>query len=379
MAIQKSKLKSLVIFRAGRHVDSSGVTRSFSEADVAATVAAYDPASHEAPIVIGHPRTDAPAWGWIGQLTATADGGLVAQPRQVDPMFAELVAAGRYKKVSASFYLPDAPSNPKSGAYYLRHVGFLGAQPPAIKGLGDAAFKEDEEGVISMEFGELNSRGVGRIFRSMREWIIEKFGPEDADRAVPGWIVEAVENDAVQPDDNAPLPTYQEIEDMPDDQATAARVAELQKHEDALRIREAAFTEREKSLQAAESAECARRCADFAETLVKDGKILPRQKESIATLLVGMEGQASMEFAEGGKAVQAKPAQKMREFLSDLQARVDFQERTAADGETPTSASFSAPDGYSIDPDGLKAHRKILAYATANSIDYVTAAMAVGG
>ena len=43
-------------------------------------------------------------------------------PRQVDPAFAEAVAAGRYKKVSASFYQPNSPHNPVPGVYYLRHV-----------------------------------------------------------------------------------------------------------------------------------------------------------------------------------------------------------------------------------------------------------------
>ncbi|WP_217994839.1 hypothetical protein [Methylogaea oryzae] len=70
-----------------------------------ATARAYDPATHEAPIVVGHPAMDAPAYGWVSAV-AYADGALSATPDQVDPAFAELVAAGRYKKISASFYAP---------------------------------------------------------------------------------------------------------------------------------------------------------------------------------------------------------------------------------------------------------------------------------
>ncbi|MGL9719744.1 hypothetical protein [Symbiopectobacterium sp.] len=109
------------------------------------------PALHEAPIVTGHPTTDAPAYGWIKQLSAQGRD-LLAEPQQVDPAFSELVTVGRYKKISASFYLPHAPNNPAPGALYLRHVGFLGAQPPAVKGLRAVSFADTEDGVV--EFTE---------------------------------------------------------------------------------------------------------------------------------------------------------------------------------------------------------------------------------
>ena len=143
--------KPLHIFKPGRQTAMSGVTLEFSESDLEASARAYDPAKHEAPIVVGHPKHDAPAYGWVKSLAAGADG-LNAEPHQVDANFAELVAAGRYKKISASFYLPDAPNNPVPGVYYLRHVGFLGAQPPAVKGLKQAEFADAEDGIV--EFGD---------------------------------------------------------------------------------------------------------------------------------------------------------------------------------------------------------------------------------
>ena len=73
-------------------------------------------------------------------------GDLLAEPDQLDPQFAELVGNGRFKKVSASFYLPDSPNNPKPGTLYLRHVGFLLAQPPSHWGQL-TLFGEKEEGV----------------------------------------------------------------------------------------------------------------------------------------------------------------------------------------------------------------------------------------
>lgn len=124
--------KLIHIFKPGRHVAMSGAALNFTESDLQASAAAYDPAIHEAPLVIGHPKVDAPAYGWVKSLAAGGDG-LNIEPHQVNPDFAEMFASGAFKKVSASFYAPDSPCNPVPGVYYLRHVGF-GAQPPAVKG-----------------------------------------------------------------------------------------------------------------------------------------------------------------------------------------------------------------------------------------------------
>ena len=183
----------ITIFRAGRHTAMSGASLDFSAADLEATVSGYDPALHEAPLVIGHPRDNAPAYGWIGSLTL-AGRELLATPRQVNPEFAEAVNAGRFKKVSASFYRPDAPHNPLPGVYYLRHVGFLGAQPPAVKGLGDARFADGEDGVVTIEFGEPGiALDFARFVRRLREFVIDKFSLADADRVVPEYMAEQLE------------------------------------------------------------------------------------------------------------------------------------------------------------------------------------------
>lgn len=141
-------MRGLHIFQAGQHECSDGHLVTLAEADVAATAAAYDPKRHEAPVVIGHPRQDAPAYGWVVRLTSR-DGGLYADLRDVDASFAETVRAGRYRKVSASFYRPGAGSSPTPKVWALRHVGFLGAVPPAVKGLRPVELGEDGDGIAT--------------------------------------------------------------------------------------------------------------------------------------------------------------------------------------------------------------------------------------
>ena len=99
------------IFKAGTHRTVNGRAIVFSEEDLAATVAAYDPAVHEAPVVVGHPKTDDPALGWVSGLKCVGLR-LEADFRQLDPAFAEAVEAGRYKHVSAAFYASRLPPQP---------------------------------------------------------------------------------------------------------------------------------------------------------------------------------------------------------------------------------------------------------------------------
>ena len=157
--------KSLHIFKPGRWTTIAGEAIEFSEADLAASARAYNPKLHKAPIVVGHPKSDDPAVGWAKSLTAN-ERGLYITPEKVNPAFAESVQAGSYGTISAKFYRPTDAGNPVPGVWYLRHVGFLGAQPPSVKGLEAPEFAEDDGGVCfqeGVEFGEWfpsdNSRG----------------------------------------------------------------------------------------------------------------------------------------------------------------------------------------------------------------------------
>lgn len=129
------------IFRAGRHVDSGGTARPFTQGDIQSMAAMYRESLHPAPVVLGHPPDDKPVYGKVDSLFERG-GDLFAKLWFV-PSMAQAIKAGAYRKVSASFYAPGAPRNPRPGVWYLRHVGLLGAAPPAIKGLHEMRFSED--------------------------------------------------------------------------------------------------------------------------------------------------------------------------------------------------------------------------------------------
>lgn len=132
------------IFRAGTY----GEKGKFSADDLDRVIGNYDPDAHEAPACIGHPVDNLPAYGWASRLMRQGDT-LLAKFKEVDPAFEAAVKAGRFKKRSAAFYLDDA-----GRIQNLRHVAFLGAQPPEVKGLKNLNFEDNGRKFTEVDFGE---------------------------------------------------------------------------------------------------------------------------------------------------------------------------------------------------------------------------------
>lgn len=336
---------AIQVFKAGRHRSTNGKVFEFSEADVAQIAATYDPALQGAPIVLGHPKSNDPAWGWVKGLTVEA-GVLVAQTERVDAAFAEGVEAGRYRYKSASFYTPDDEANPKPGSWYLRHVGYLGAVPPAVKGL-EAAFSEEPADLV--EFSQADGFWVKDIFRSLRDFLIDKFDLETADRVVPSWSVENVE---VTPDR---VSNFAEAGDETQAGAETASAAETVaggadetlagaggadsiaggEAEDALAARaagldarEAALDQRQAQFSEADRTEARAADASFLDSLVAAGRLPPAQRDRVAGIFARLSGDETVAFAEP----DADPRAELRALLDTLGVSINFSEVAAGDG-----------------------------------------------
>jgi hypothetical protein len=172
------------IFKAGEHVSAEGVRKSWTRSDLEAIAQSYDPALSEAPLVIGHPKGNGPAYGWAERLSVEGDE-LWAEFGQIAEGVPELVSGGAYKKRSASIYPPNHPHNPKPGGWYLRHVGLLGAMPPAIKGLKDIALSHSEDGAdcLTFEESEAPSMDVEKIRAELEASFAEKLQAAEANYA----------------------------------------------------------------------------------------------------------------------------------------------------------------------------------------------------
>jgi hypothetical protein len=316
MVHRMSQRATIEIFRTGRHTAMNGTTIDFTAADLAGMASSYDRSVFDAPIVVGHPKQDGPAYAWCEGVRVDGDK-LLADVTDIDPAFAELVKAKRFKKVSAAFYAPDDSNNPKPGNYYLRHVGMLGAAAPAVKGLKEVAFADD--GSTVLEFADMRDvswplSNIGSALRGIRDFIISKFDLETANAVLPDWTIQSIDDAATQMR-SPPSPSY--IEQPPEN----VNVKTLEQREADLAQREADLAQRAtvvygKETQFAEAAAKARGQADAAlvEALEAKGHLAPGIRTELLNFMAQLDGGTELAFAEGADA----PKLTAHAFFTDL-------------------------------------------------------------
>jgi len=318
------------IFKPGRFTAVDGQQVEFSLADLEASALAYDAALDPAPLVVGHPKLDAPAWGWVKGLKVE-DGRLVAEPENIEPAFAEAVRSRRYPKVSASFYPPAHPSNPKPGSFYLKHVGFLGGAAPAVKGLGLVHFAEEERGLVTVETNT----------------------PENV-------MTKKTEDAAVD---------------------FAEREAELARREAAIADQEALVAERERTAAATVRQALHASNVSFAEGLIGAGRLAPAGRELLIGVMDELEATATVSFGESNG--EMTPIAAFKKLFDGAHPVINFGEAARPKDEEHDQAgatSFAAPPGFTADPKTLDIHARAKELQASNSgLSYLDAVKQAGG
>lgn len=382
----------VAIWSPGEYRSMSGHAFRFTESDLKATAQAYSPAAFRAPLVVGHPSTDAPAHGWADHLEYS-DGYLWADASKIDPQFAEQVRAGRYRKISPKFYLPGDPQNPVPGTYYLKHVGFLGAAAPANPNLPEPSFSEEPGTVAFAEGPDLPTPEFSAIKRSawhavadfMRNWrdsLIDSNGLEAADRALPTYLIDTVSEAAVQPEADPHPSEFSAPFSAP---VTQTSTPEGEMTPEELAAEREAIARARQSLEAQRAqmnAEMQKQRGDqnaaFAEALAAEGRITPAQKEIVAGILNVIPAEAQCAFSDGSTAPVASGA---RAFFQNLPVQIEYSEIGAGDPPaTAPAAAFALAPGDQVDRAALALDAKATAYQRANpGVDYVDAVRAVEG
>ncbi|EIE0786110.1 hypothetical protein LCV08_000584 [Salmonella enterica] len=318
---------TLAVFAPGTHTAMDGRTITFTPEDCIDLANSYDPSVSEAPFVIGHPSLTAPAYGWAERLEYR-DGIVYAVPRQVNPAFAEAFNAGSYKKRSLSIYQPDSPGNPKPGHFYARHVGFLGAVPPGVKGLPDAQFAEASGDNGPLEFAlPWEADNLASLFQSIRDWVIQETTIEQADSIIPQWRIQSILDSATDECKSISPLAYAEETNVDPNKKTSSMAADFTEREAALAVREARLAAEEEVARTRQLEEKRTATVAFADGLVKGGGILPRQKTAIVEVLMNLP-QEPLSFSEGETTISQSPEALLREILSTKPAVVNFSEKT---------------------------------------------------
>lgn len=134
------QIKTFEIFKPGTHTTMGGETIGFTYADIESAAQAFSETVRAAPLVLGHPTHDGPALGWVKRLMVNGQG--LYATASFGEELVEHVKKKRYPAVSAAWLKPNDARNPRPGRWYLKHVGFLGAIAPAVKGLEPVTFAE---------------------------------------------------------------------------------------------------------------------------------------------------------------------------------------------------------------------------------------------
>jgi hypothetical protein len=343
----------LEIFKTGTHTSSNGTTLSFTQSHLQEIADSYDPNHHEAPVIVGHAYATSPAYGWIESLKTVGDR-LVARVKQIEPQFAELVRAGRFKRISAGLYTPESPSNPYPGKFSLREVSFLGAQPPAIKGLKPVEFAE-EEGVLEFEetLSSFDNTNAGNSFELLERLLIRV---SDLEAKV------------------SLLPIYSEKT-----MTIETKEAEFAERQRQLEIQQAELAKQAQKLAARQAEFDRKEDMDFAEGLVKEGKALPAEKENLVAMMRSMRtSELTVSFGENDNPPMLDAFKTM---LSKRPPIIPFGEHAKPEDKPKhNSINFSVPEGLDVDTDALELHDKALAYMDSHKgISYIQAISKVGG
>ena len=350
------------VCRAGTWRDMAGREVALDEARFDRIVEAHA-AADPAPVVVGHPETDAPAFAWIDGLRRSGDR-LQAKLRDIAPAFREAVEAGRYAGRSIALQGDT-----------LRHLGFLGGRAPAVPGLAPTQFADKPETVIPLAAAQLAAGqieraafdAIARTLRGLRERIIARDGIEAADAALPDWEIETVADAAKPPAETEPRafgatdPTTHARDDNPDDNGQEGNMpkteAELAAESAALDERKTALDARETTLatQAADLAarEAKQAVADrlaAAEAALKPhveaGRVLPAETAGLAALLAslpdGDEATLSFAAADGNGEVSEAPRAIFDRLLAALPSRVDYATRAGGAAPAPQADDAKA-------------------------------------
>jgi len=370
-------------------------TVTLTDADLDALVADYAQAD-PAPVVLGHPETDAPAQGWVGAIRRVGDR-LQARLERLDRGFRAAVEAGRYANRSISAVRDTT-------GWRLRHLGFLGAATPAVDGLSPSNFAAPAgSGVFSAPIatplkadlatplgGDDERHGwrvLQDLMRGLREWLIEAHDIDTADRVINPWYLETIGSLGVPEDDvrssrltsllsdlrkdpimtgsSAPPPPP---ENQPATPPAPVPIGDPVGEAGALAAERAALADERAAMAAERLSMAAERALQLASTrtatLVTEGHVLPGERpvvEALFTALASVEVPVTLAGADG-QSEQARPADAFQTFLCGLPKRGPrLGEMTGpgsvamplpAAGQTALPTALAGAEQAAVDPTG---------------------------
>lgn len=386
---------SIEVFKTGTHTAMNGQTRTYSVADLEAIASTYNgQTERKAPLVLGHPKVDDPAFGWVDSLVVKGEK-LYAIVSQVADKLKDAVKAGMFKQVSIALFADGL----------LRHIGLLGAAPPAVAGLAPVQFAKDVEYLeFSWATDEWRMPTVGGLFRGIRDFFIEKFGLETADAVMPSGQIDLLAGSASsvyipntevsgfsepkQEDTGMNEKEFKELQDKVATLGSQFATVNTQLAETRTELKETktklAAAENDIVLAKKKGAVdvASVQFAAFVDGLIRDGKVLPAEKEPLeAEFADTYKANSQIQYAAGEKNLVAKFKERLsaRPVIVKIPGRqFATRERVAPVATAKLGAEFANVESQ-VDPTSMDQDAQIQAYATEHKCSYEQAVTALYG
>ncbi len=361
-----------LVFRTGQHTDSSGKTHNWTTADLDKIVNSFNPAYHEPPLVIGHPSDNAPAFGWVSDIKRVGDG-LYLQYKDVAAEFKDWASKKLFKKKSIAVY-PDGS---------LRHIGYLGGMPPAIKGLPDFAFNDGDKGTaITYEYSDWRMSTLGQIIMRLRDHLVETLGADKADNIIKGWEVQDLLTPPPEPEQSNSLYNEPEEEGMKPEEVqelVTKGVAEgLKTFSEAMgkiiKGLEDQVAGLKKDLTTGREDNQRREFSDFLMTPAMQQRVPESGREATIAQMMTLASAASVEFGEGDAKTTKSALDVYKDQLQALPTVVQFGEHATKDkvgdlGQVSSDAKAIAQKAQEFCDAEAKAGRTV---SIADAVTHVT-------
>ena len=220
-----------------------------------------------------------------------------------------------------------------------------------MKGLANIEFNNDEDALV-FEFAEeriydndQKFSTIGRVVSALRDFIIDKFDIETADKVAVGYDIEAIRSTEEREEFSAPVDkpknedatmnfNQQQMDEAVKSAADEAKKkaetefsGERKENADKLEKLQREFDET-KAREHKES------IADFIGAGIKDGTILPAWKDGgLPEFMQSLDAETEIEFSDSaGKTTKASQFDKFKELMATLPKSLDFSEVSADDG-----------------------------------------------
>jgi hypothetical protein len=298
--------KPIELFYAGTHTDFRRKVVTVDAPELESSVRWFNANNQRLPLVVGHPDSEDDHFG-VGTKLALMDGRVViTEVDGLDRTFRKIVNSGELPRVSAKIRLQGHPANRSKGIEF-QHAGFFGKSRVALEKLKEASFSHDD-----LEF-----------------WFMgEKKGKESEE------------------DESS-----EEVDEPMTDEEKA-----LEKKKQALAAEMAAF-EAEKASFAR-----ARQIEPELEKLVGEGRILPAEKSGFVALFAAMPEDFEISFAAPTGDVQKSGSEFLKDFLSNLEPRVVYEEISGMkDGDSKAHAVSFAAAGMTADDGEMELFNRVMA------------------